>query len=104
MKRLTAILDEPPELVSGRLSPMTLSGRLEFRGVDFSYSGNGNGDRVLKDIDLSIEPGQTVAFVGRTGAGKTTLTRAGLEAIRRDQGLSAHRRVRCARAAGGVGA
>ena len=75
MKRLTAILDEPPELVSGRLSPMTLSGRLEFRGVDFSYSGNGNGDRVLKDIDLSIEPGQTVAFVGRTGAGKTTLTR-----------------------------
>lgn len=75
MKRLTAILDEPPELVSGPLSPKTLSGRIEFRGVDFSYSGNGNGDRVLKDINLSIEPGQTVAFVGRTGAGKTTLTR-----------------------------
>ena len=75
MKRLTAILDEPPELVSGRLAPAMLSGRIEFRGVDFSYSGNGNGDRVLKDIDLSIEPGQTVAFVGRTGAGKSTLTR-----------------------------
>ena len=75
MKRLTAILDEPPELVSGRLAPATLSGRIEFRGVDFSYSGRGNGDRVLKDIDLSIEPGQTVAFVGRTGAGKSTLTR-----------------------------
>lgn len=75
MKRLTAILDEPPELVSGPLSPTTLAGRIEFRGVDFSYSGNGNGDRVLKDIDLSIESGQTVAFVGRTGAGKTTLTR-----------------------------
>ena len=75
MKRLTAILDEQPELVSGRLAPATLSGRIEFRGVDFSYSGRGNGDRVLKDIDLSIEPGQTVAFVGRTGAGKSTLTR-----------------------------
>ncbi|GMR22063.1 MAG: ABC transporter ATP-binding protein [Acidobacteriota bacterium] len=75
MKRLTAILDEPPELVPGRLSPATLSGRIEFRGVDFSYSGTGNGDRVLKSIDLSIESGQTVAFVGRTGAGKSTLTR-----------------------------
>ncbi len=75
MKRLTAILDEQPELDSGRLAPATLSGRIEFRGVDFSYSGRGNGDRVLKDIDLSIEPGQTVAFVGRTGAGKSTLTR-----------------------------
>ena len=75
MKRLTAILDEQPELVSGRLAPATLSGRIEFRGVDFSYSGRGNGDRVLKDIDLSIDPGQTVAFVGRTGAGKSTLTR-----------------------------
>ena len=74
MKRLTAILDEQPELVSGRLAPATLSGRIEFRGVDFSYSGRGNGDRVLKDIDLSIEPGQTVAFVGRTGAGKSALT------------------------------
>ena len=41
----------------------------------FSYTGNGNGARVLRDIDLVIEPGQTVAFVGRTGSGKSTLTR-----------------------------
>lgn len=75
MKRLTVILDEPPELVSGSLAATPLSGRIEFRGVGFSYTGVGNGDRVLKDIDLSIEPGQTVAFVGRTGAGKSTLTR-----------------------------
>jgi ATP-binding cassette, subfamily B, multidrug efflux pump len=48
-----------------------------------SGNGNGNGNGnvpvtrrvVLKDIDLVIEPGQTVAFVGRTGSGKTTLTR-----------------------------
>lgn len=75
MKRLATILDEEPELTSGPLKPVALTGRIEFRGVGFSYTGNGNGDRVLKDIDLTIEPGQTVAFVGRTGSGKSTLTR-----------------------------
>ena len=76
MKRLSAILDEEPQIVagSGRLSA-PVAGRLEFRGVGFSYTGNGNGDRVLSDIDLVVEPGQTVAFVGRTGSGKSTLTR-----------------------------
>lgn len=75
MKRLTMILDEEPELVSGPSSPRALSGHIEFQNVGFSYTGNGNGDRVLANIDLTIEPGQTVAFVGRTGAGKSTLTR-----------------------------
>lgn len=78
MKRLTTILDEPPELVDGseRLAER-MAGRIELRGVSFSYrgSGKGNGDRVLSDVDLVIEPGQTVAFVGRTGSGKSTLTR-----------------------------
>ena len=75
MKRLAVILDEQPEVVSGPMRPAPVSGRIEFRHVGFSYTGNGNGERVLKDIDLEIEPGQTVAFVGRTGAGKSTLTR-----------------------------
>ena len=45
-------------------------GRIEFRGVGFGYSDE---RRVLQDIDFTIEPGQTVAFVGGTGTGKSTL-------------------------------
>ena len=83
MKRLAAILDSEPEIVDGRDAPAeALSGRIEFRGVSFRYEGryagpNGNAGaaEVLADVDLLIEPGQTVAFVGRTGSGKTTLTR-----------------------------
>ena len=45
-------------------------GRIEFRGVAFGYTEE---RRVLEDIDFTIEPGQTVAFVGGTGTGKSTL-------------------------------
>ncbi len=45
-------------------------GRIEFRGVAFGYSEE---RRVLEDINFNIEPGQTVAFVGGTGTGKSTL-------------------------------
>ena len=46
------------------------NGRVEFRSVSFAYEP---GQPVLSDINLIIEPGQMVAFVGETGAGKTTL-------------------------------
>ncbi len=76
MKRLAVIFDSEPEIVDGPdPSARELRGRIEFRGVSFRYeSSNGGGD-VLSNIDLVIEPGETVAFVGRTGSGKTTLTR-----------------------------
>ena len=45
-------------------------GRIEFRGLAFGYSDE---RRVLQDINFTIEPGQTVAFVGGTGTGKSTL-------------------------------
>ena len=48
----------------------TVKGRLEFRNVWFSYNG---ADWVLKDISFAIEPGETVALVGLTGSGKTTI-------------------------------
>lgn len=45
-------------------------GRIEFQHVNFAY---GNGERVLHDINLTINAGSTVAFVGQTGSGKSTL-------------------------------
>lgn len=47
-----------------------VEGRVEFRDVYFSYDGS---EMVLKGINLTVEPGQTVAIVGHTGAGKTSL-------------------------------
>jgi ATP-binding cassette subfamily B protein len=46
-------------------------GRVEFRNVWFAYKGE---DWVLKDVSFTAEPGQTVALVGHTGSGKTTIT------------------------------
>jgi ABC-type multidrug transport system fused ATPase/permease subunit len=47
-----------------------VEGKIEFRNVWFAYNGD---DYVLKDVSFSISPGQTVAIVGATGAGKTSL-------------------------------
>jgi len=49
---------------------LPLEGQIEFRDLTFGYDGRGP---VLKNINLLIEPGETVALVGRTGSGKTTL-------------------------------
>lgn len=59
---------EPEE--SGYISDKTLKGKLEFRNVWFSYD---NKEWVLKDVSFTIEPGETVALVGLTGSGKTTI-------------------------------
>ena len=49
-----------------------MRGEIEFRGVCFEYKP---GEQVLEDITLKVKPGQTVAIVGQTGAGKTTLVK-----------------------------
>ena len=48
-----------------------LSGKLEFRNVSFKYSKN--GDKILDDISFTVNPGETVAIMGPTGSGKTTM-------------------------------
>jgi subfamily B ATP-binding cassette protein MsbA len=66
-----AQLDTREEADAGTVEPSRVAGRLEFRGVSFRYE-RGN-EAVLKEVDLTIEPGQTVAVVGRSGSGKSTL-------------------------------
>ena len=46
-----------------------MKGKIEFRSLSFAY----NGSKVLKDINLTIHPGQTVGLVGKTGSGKSTI-------------------------------
>lgn len=74
-KRMLEVLDQVPAIsdatatAAGRSAP--LDGAIEFRNLTFAYP---NTDRaVLKEVSLRIEPGQTVAFVGGTGSGKSTL-------------------------------
>jgi len=71
--RVFELLDREPELVTRPDAPPLPAGagRVELRGVTFGY-GDG-AEPVLRDVDLDVEPGRTVALVGPTGSGKTTL-------------------------------
>src|SRR6476619_1052343 len=71
LKRFNAILETEPTIrdAEGAHEQPPITGRIEFRDLTFAY----NGKPVLRNIDLTIEQGKTVAFVGRTGSGKSTL-------------------------------
>ncbi len=65
------MVDEAPEPDNGTLTVDRVKGKVEFCQVGFAYPGAENS--VLKNISFTIEPGQTVALVGKSGSGKTTL-------------------------------
>lgn len=52
-----------------------VEGAIEFRDVTFAYEGSAEGREALRDVSFRVEPGQTVAIVGQTGSGKSTITR-----------------------------
>ncbi len=64
-------LDRDPEIDDGNKLLDRARGEIKYRQVNFAYTPQ--GEEILHDINLLIEPGQNVAFVGRSGAGKTTL-------------------------------
>ncbi|MGX7030624.1 ABC transporter ATP-binding protein [Vagococcus zengguangii] len=72
-KRFTEEIDKEP-LIKDHAEAVTLpkvQGNIQYQHVSFAYS---DGTEVLNDINLTIKPGETIAFVGPSGAGKTTLT------------------------------
>ena len=71
-ERIFEVIDEP-EMITEKPDAIECppgDGRVRFEGVSFEYAP---GRRVLEDIDLELEPGRTVALIGHTGSGKTTL-------------------------------
>lgn len=75
LDRVLDLLAEPLETAhtppTRTLQVAQIRGQVSFHGVSFRYPGSDNF--VLHDVDLQVQPGQTVALVGRSGAGKTTL-------------------------------
>ena len=75
-ERIYEILDEQPTVTDApdAVDLVDCTGDVRFRHVDFAYSEDAE-QLVLADFDLHVPPGQTVAIVGRTGAGKSTVAR-----------------------------
>lgn len=71
-EKIFSILDEEPKIVecASPKRPAKLRGRIEFKHVWFAYDEK---EFVLRDVSFTIEPGQKVAFVGATGAGKSSI-------------------------------
>lgn len=71
-ERIFAIMDEPDEINEGKtvIDGDKMVGKIEFKNVRFGYVPT---KTVLKDLSLSVAPGQKIAIVGATGSGKTTI-------------------------------
>ena len=93
MFKLRGLLETEPSVLEApdavELPP--IRGEIRFDHVSFGYDP---AVPVLHDVDLTIEPGETVAFVGATGAGQVDHGQAGHPLLRPDRGPGAHRRLR----------
>ena len=72
-ERVFSLADAEPDIVDrpGATDPGAIRGEIRFENVDFRYTEDGNP--VLKNFNLTIKPGETIALVGPTGAGKSTI-------------------------------
>jgi ABC-type multidrug transport system fused ATPase/permease subunit len=77
LDKIFDLLDERPDIAdapgAGALPP--IRGEVRFDDVSFRYGSEDDGEWALRDVDLVIPPGQTVALVGATGAGKSTFAK-----------------------------
>jgi ATP-binding cassette subfamily B protein len=72
LKLLAQLMQTKSEPASGQLAP-AVHGHIEFEDMTFHYPGS--AAPAIKDISFAVEPGQIVGIVGRSGSGKTTITR-----------------------------
>lgn len=70
-KRIDEFLRIAPEITSPTTTETTIAGHVEFRQVSFTYPVT--GIRALKEVSFSVQKGQRIAIIGRTGSGKSTL-------------------------------
>ena len=70
LEKIFGLLDVDDHILEGDHTLEQAAGRISVRDVSFSY---GEGPRILSDVSLDLQPGATIAVVGRTGSGKTTL-------------------------------
>ena len=86
LDKIFELLDEEPEIADspGATELPRLRGEIEFENVSFAYNGE---HPALEDVDLHVPPGQTVALVGSTGAGKSTLAKLVARFYDPDRGL-----------------
>lgn len=71
LKRVSKLLDEPVEIIDGPIILPNPEGRIRFNNLSFNYPGSHHD--VLHNITFSINKGESVGIIGRTGSGKTTL-------------------------------
>lgn len=69
LKRIFKIMDRESEVKEGSYSPENINGDIEFKNVTFKY----NEEEILKNLNLKVPAGSTVAVMGTTGSGKTSL-------------------------------
>ena len=70
-ERINEFMKEVPEIVSGPIKPEAIDGLIEFKNVSYTYEDS--GIKALNEISFKIEPGKTLAIIGRTGSGKSTI-------------------------------
>lgn len=71
-QRINEFLNEVPEIQNKVTEQHELRGRIDFRNVSFTYPES--GIKALQNVSFSIEPGQTLAIIGKTGSGKSTVS------------------------------
>ena len=97
LDKIFDLLDTEPDMVDapGAIDPGTLRGEIAMEGVWFSYKDDAklkgaehppDDSWALRDVDLHVPPGQTLALVGATGAGKSTFAKLSASTIRRRAG------------------
>jgi ATP-binding cassette subfamily B protein len=75
-ERVFALIDAEPAVIQTDSQPVQrITGDVSFEHVEFCYQGNDRDACVLEDFNLHISPGETIALVGHTGAGKTSVAR-----------------------------